>query len=242
MKRDEALNLLHTHQTELREKYGVQSLSLFGSVARDQARPDSDVDLLVEFNRPVGVFGLLALILIAQEDAAVGIPLVESLQATFADRMKAEREAKSNGNNRGRPASVLADYLVFQACLQSPTFVSLYEHRLPQFRRQLQQQSGGSVLNFINSDWARRASSPIAPDLKFPSDPFAHWVPVGGGNGNAQPLPWWSLYQDQLMSLGGAYESKLLFRYPLAGDHLLSRWTILVSDALLAAQASVVCW
>ncbi|MCC7336239.1 MAG: DUF1583 domain-containing protein [Pirellulaceae bacterium] len=162
---------------------------------------------------------LLALILIAQEDAAVGIPLVESLQATFADRMKAEREAKSNGNNRGRPASVLADYLVFQACLQSPTFVSLYEHRLPQFRRQLQQQSGGSVLNFINSDWARRASSPIAPDLKFPSDPFAHWVPVGGGNGNAQPLPWWSLYQDQLMSLGGAYESKLLFRYPLAGDH-----------------------
>lgn len=61
MKRDEALSILHTHQTELREKYGVQSLSLFGSVARDEARPDSDVDLLVEFNRPVGLFGLLAL-------------------------------------------------------------------------------------------------------------------------------------------------------------------------------------
>jgi len=29
---------------------GVRSLALFGSVARDQAGPDSDVDLLVEFS------------------------------------------------------------------------------------------------------------------------------------------------------------------------------------------------
>ena len=61
MKRDEVTHLLHRHVSELREKYGVQSLSLFGSVARDEARPDSDVDLLVEFNRPVGLFGLIAL-------------------------------------------------------------------------------------------------------------------------------------------------------------------------------------
>lgn len=35
---------------------GVRSLSIFGSVARDQAGPGSDVDLLVEFDRPVGYF------------------------------------------------------------------------------------------------------------------------------------------------------------------------------------------
>jgi predicted nucleotidyltransferase len=61
MKRDEVLHILREHEGELREKYGMQTLSLFGSVARDEARPDSDVDLLVEFNRPVGLFGLVAL-------------------------------------------------------------------------------------------------------------------------------------------------------------------------------------
>jgi uncharacterized protein len=35
---------------------GVKSLQLFGSVARDEAGPDSDVDFLVEFNQPVGLF------------------------------------------------------------------------------------------------------------------------------------------------------------------------------------------
>ena len=39
----------------------MQSLALFGSVARDEATANSDVDLLVEFNRPVGYFGLFAL-------------------------------------------------------------------------------------------------------------------------------------------------------------------------------------
>jgi predicted nucleotidyltransferase len=40
---------------ELQEKYGVKSLALFGSVARDEASPASDIDLLVEFTRPVGL-------------------------------------------------------------------------------------------------------------------------------------------------------------------------------------------
>ncbi len=35
---------------------GVRSLSLFGSVARDEAAEGSDVDLLVDFDRPVGLF------------------------------------------------------------------------------------------------------------------------------------------------------------------------------------------
>jgi len=61
MKRNDVLAILNEHEEELREKYGVESLSLFGSVARDEAHPNSDVDLLVEFNRPVGLFGLIAL-------------------------------------------------------------------------------------------------------------------------------------------------------------------------------------
>lgn len=57
MKRDEVLSILAVHQEELK-KLGVQSLDLFGSVARDEAGPDSDVDFLVEFDRPGGLFQL----------------------------------------------------------------------------------------------------------------------------------------------------------------------------------------
>ncbi|MDJ0541002.1 MAG: nucleotidyltransferase domain-containing protein, partial [Microcystis sp. M53603_WE2] len=55
MKRDEVLTILAKHREQL-EKLGVKSLSLFGSVARDEARFDSDVDLLVEFSKAVGLF------------------------------------------------------------------------------------------------------------------------------------------------------------------------------------------
>ncbi len=61
MKRDEIIRILNEHRAELAKQYGVKSLALFGSVARDEATPASDVDLLVEFDRPVGLFGLFAL-------------------------------------------------------------------------------------------------------------------------------------------------------------------------------------
>ena len=37
---------------------GAGSLSIFGSVARDEAGPDSDVDVLIEFDRPLDLFDL----------------------------------------------------------------------------------------------------------------------------------------------------------------------------------------
>jgi len=61
MKRSDVLRILHEKRGELSEKYGVKSLALFGSVARDEARPDSDVDLLVEFDQPVGLFVFIGL-------------------------------------------------------------------------------------------------------------------------------------------------------------------------------------
>lgn len=42
-------------------RFGVARLALFGSVACDEARQDSDVDLLVEFDRPVGLFRFMEL-------------------------------------------------------------------------------------------------------------------------------------------------------------------------------------
>lgn len=61
MKQDVVLQLLKKKNAEMKSQFGVKSLQLFGSVARDEAKSSSDVDLLVEFNRPVGYFGLFAL-------------------------------------------------------------------------------------------------------------------------------------------------------------------------------------
>lgn len=52
MRRDEVLALLRAHQEEI-DGFGVRSLALFGSVARDEAGPESDVDVLVEFEEPL---------------------------------------------------------------------------------------------------------------------------------------------------------------------------------------------
>ncbi len=52
----EVLAVIEAHRTVLETTYKVKSLAVFGSVARDEARPDSDVDLLVEFDGPVGLF------------------------------------------------------------------------------------------------------------------------------------------------------------------------------------------
>jgi hypothetical protein len=58
MKRDEVVKTLTAHRDRLRAM-GVKSLALFGSVVRDEAGEASDVDLLVEFERPLGYFHFL---------------------------------------------------------------------------------------------------------------------------------------------------------------------------------------
>jgi predicted nucleotidyltransferase len=55
MKCKEILDTIAVHREELHE-LGIGSLAVFGSVARGEATDSSDVDLLVEFSRPVGLF------------------------------------------------------------------------------------------------------------------------------------------------------------------------------------------
>jgi len=50
--RQDLLALLAQHKPVLAERFGVKRLALFGSFARDTAREDSDVDVLVRFNVP----------------------------------------------------------------------------------------------------------------------------------------------------------------------------------------------
>jgi len=62
MKKQQVLDILKTQFTEICALFGVQRLALFGSTARDEATPDSDIDILVEFTDKADskrYFGLL---------------------------------------------------------------------------------------------------------------------------------------------------------------------------------------
>jgi uncharacterized protein len=45
----DALSLLRQHEAEIRERFGIARIGIFGSILRGEERPDSDVDVLVEF-------------------------------------------------------------------------------------------------------------------------------------------------------------------------------------------------
>jgi uncharacterized protein len=61
MERDHTVKILSAHLEEIRQRFGVENLALFGSVARGEARVDSDLDLLVTYARTPGLFGFLDL-------------------------------------------------------------------------------------------------------------------------------------------------------------------------------------
>lgn len=94
MNRDNVIATLRTHEAELKSA-GVLSLRLFGSAARDEARPDSDVDLMARFDKArcrtlldyAGVEGRLAEILNVHVDLAPEDMMHEPV------RTEAEREA-----------------------------------------------------------------------------------------------------------------------------------------------------
>jgi len=48
MSREEILEILKAFKEECAEKYGITSLGLFGSAARGEDRPGSDVDVVVK--------------------------------------------------------------------------------------------------------------------------------------------------------------------------------------------------
>lgn len=52
MTRNDVLDFLRAHKDELARRFGVGDIALFGSFSRDEAKEDSDIDILVRFDRP----------------------------------------------------------------------------------------------------------------------------------------------------------------------------------------------
>jgi uncharacterized protein len=60
MDREAIFTALQEAEPELKSR-GVRSLAVFGSVARGDFSQDSDLDILVVFDRPVGLFDFIRL-------------------------------------------------------------------------------------------------------------------------------------------------------------------------------------
>lgn len=79
----------------LREQWPIQSLALFGSRVRDDATHDSDLDVLVEFARPVSLSSFLALEakLAAMTGLRIDLVSAPALKPYMGERVRAEAVA-----------------------------------------------------------------------------------------------------------------------------------------------------
>jgi hypothetical protein len=74
--KEEILKRLSQELPYLKEKYHVKRIGIFGSYARGQQRPESDLDLLVEFSKPVGFFKFIELEDYLTEKLGIKVELV----------------------------------------------------------------------------------------------------------------------------------------------------------------------
>jgi predicted nucleotidyltransferase len=75
---EEVIGTLRAHVPELRERYGVRTLGVFGSYVRRKERRGSDLDLLVEFDeRPLTLFQFVELERHLSDLLGVKVDLVE---------------------------------------------------------------------------------------------------------------------------------------------------------------------
>jgi predicted nucleotidyltransferase len=91
MTREQVIERLAGARAEL-TSLGVRSLDLFGSVARGESGPDSDVDLLVDFDRPIGLFHFFRVQRRLEEVLGTKVDLVmrDAVKRQLRDRIFAE--------------------------------------------------------------------------------------------------------------------------------------------------------
>ena len=92
MKRVKLIAFLKDHGAQIRG-YGVKSLALFGSVARDEATTKSDVDLLVEFEGQVTFDCYMDLKFFLEDSLGCSVDLVSRKMLKPQIRDIVEREA-----------------------------------------------------------------------------------------------------------------------------------------------------
>ena len=92
MQREQILAILATHR-EAWKRFGVRSLALFGSAARDEIRPESDLDILVEFEGKATFDRYMELKFLLEELFGRRVDLVTRKAIKPRLRARIEREA-----------------------------------------------------------------------------------------------------------------------------------------------------
>ena len=87
---DEILRTLRSRLPELREKYSIKTLAIFGSYARNKQRAKSDLDLLVEFEKTPGLIQFIRI-----EDE-LGNLLGVKVDLVSRPALRADRDATGN--------------------------------------------------------------------------------------------------------------------------------------------------
>lgn len=89
---DDFRRTLREHLPMLRRRWGVASLEVFGSRVRGDARNDSDLDVLVTLEKPIGLFQFVELEASLTELLGVKVDLVlrSALKPKIGERILAE--------------------------------------------------------------------------------------------------------------------------------------------------------
>jgi predicted nucleotidyltransferase len=93
MKRQQVLQKLTESKPLLAERFGVTRLALFGSIARDVARPDSDVDIVVGFDGPATSARFFGVQFFLEDELGCPVDLVTEKALRPELRPHIEREA-----------------------------------------------------------------------------------------------------------------------------------------------------
>jgi len=73
---DRIIMILQENKSVIEEKYKVKTLGVFGSYVRGEQKEDSDLDILVEFQEPVGLFKFMELEEFLGKNTGVKVDLV----------------------------------------------------------------------------------------------------------------------------------------------------------------------
>jgi len=67
---------LQAEKDTLRERFGIKSIGVFGSYIRNEQKKSSDLDVLVEFSKPIGLFKFVELENYLSDELGVKVDLV----------------------------------------------------------------------------------------------------------------------------------------------------------------------
>ncbi|MBU4445845.1 nucleotidyltransferase domain-containing protein [bacterium] len=93
MNRENIISFIAQNKTEFEKKFSVRKIGLFGSYARDEAFEDSDIDIVVELEKP-DLFNLIGIKQAIEEALKIEVDIVrlrEKMNTTLKRRI--ERDA-----------------------------------------------------------------------------------------------------------------------------------------------------